>query len=50
MADHTVVGLVRRMEITEMEPGELWVERGPGVIEAVLTLGFEPRPSDVLSM
>ena len=26
--DHTVVGLVPRMEITEMEPGELWVERG----------------------
>ena len=41
--DHTVVGLVPRMEITEMEPGELWVEQGHWrAIEAILTLGFEP--------
>jgi uncharacterized protein YndB with AHSA1/START domain len=42
--DHTVVGLVPQMEITTLEPGELWVEKGRwrGVIEAVLTLGFEP--------
>ena len=42
--DHTVVGLVPQMEITTLEPGELWVEKGHwrGVIQAILTLGFEP--------
>jgi len=42
--DHTVVGLVPQMEITTLEPGELWVEKGywRGVIQAILTLGFEP--------
>ncbi len=42
--DHTVVGLVPQMEITMLEPGELWVEEGRwrGVIKAILTLGFLP--------
>ena len=41
--DHTVVRLVPQMEITALEPGELWVEHGHWrAIEAILTMGFEP--------
>jgi uncharacterized protein YndB with AHSA1/START domain len=42
--DHTVVRLVPQMEITTLEPGKLWVEIGRwrGVIQAILTLGFQP--------
>jgi hypothetical protein len=41
--DHTVVRLVPQMEITALEPGELWVEHGHWrAIAAVLTMGFEP--------
>jgi len=45
--DHTVVGLVPQMEITTLEPGALWVEKGRwrGAIEAILTLGFQPTPT-----
>ena len=41
--DHTFVGLVAQMEITALEPGELWVEQGRWrAVESILMLGFEP--------
>ena len=41
--DHTVVRVVPRMEITALEPGELWAEKGQWhAIEAILLLFFDP--------
>jgi hypothetical protein len=43
--DHTAVGVVPRMEITELEQDVLWAETGQWhAIEADLTLRFSPHP------
>lgn len=42
--DHTVVRLVPEMEITALEAGELWIEKGHWrAVEAILALRFEPK-------
>jgi hypothetical protein len=44
--DHTAVRLVPQMEITALEPDELWVEKGRWrAIEAILTMEFGATPT-----
>ena len=45
--DHTVVRLVPQMQITALEPGEVWVEHGHWrAIEAILTMDFEATATE----
>jgi uncharacterized membrane protein len=44
--DHTAARIVPDMEITLLEPGELWAEVGHWrAVSAVLLLSFEPTPA-----
>jgi hypothetical protein len=44
--DHTTARIVPEMEITAMDPGELWAEMGQWRgISAILMLTFEPAPT-----